>query len=399
MKIRTIDWMALRRLLSLCLLAASFTALSPTDAEAIPAFAKKTKMPCQGCHQFHYPRLTRFGRMYREQGYQMPGVKTKKLGLLDEGVPISMRSQVFGVVAQDTEASGRKRYKNTISSFILGGGSVATDVSAFFSWTPFPNAGVHQARIGLHNIASETLGEGALNMRAGAMFLLDFQRPGHRFLASGAETVGAESIGQNRFTLEDSNLGVQIYGRPGQGPLLYELAVVSGDPGPEEGERDDWKDVFGRLTYTFFYNTDHEISVAAFGYKGRSEMQAEVGGAVLVTRDEFWIAGGDIEIEYDRAAFNATAYTRSNSNPYMDGRSTSLMAARAELFYQLSERLIASARLATIRSEEAPELEVLEVAPHLSLVIEPNVVFSMSWRQDLENTKKSTALFLLDTAY
>ena len=35
---------------------------APTDAEAIPPFARRYNTACTTCHQGHYPRLNAFGR-------------------------------------------------------------------------------------------------------------------------------------------------------------------------------------------------------------------------------------------------------------------------------------------------------------------------------------------------
>lgn len=47
------------------------TVLVATDAQAIPAFARKTQFGCNTCHTI-FPQLTRFGRDFRDNGFRTP---------------------------------------------------------------------------------------------------------------------------------------------------------------------------------------------------------------------------------------------------------------------------------------------------------------------------------------
>src|SRR6516225_5696253 len=48
----------------------SFT-LVAGNAQAIPAFARQTKLGCNTCHTI-FPQLTRFGRDFRDNGFRTP---------------------------------------------------------------------------------------------------------------------------------------------------------------------------------------------------------------------------------------------------------------------------------------------------------------------------------------
>ena len=63
------------------------TFLSPGTAEAVPAFARQTGMPCMGCHFQNYPALNSFGRAFRSKGFTMQGSQT-----MIEGEDMSMPS-------------------------------------------------------------------------------------------------------------------------------------------------------------------------------------------------------------------------------------------------------------------------------------------------------------------
>lgn len=386
--------------------------LVPTPAEAVPSFARRYETSCGTCHQGHYPRLNAYGRQFRENGYQLPegaegrartrrsvepGLPDEKLAIFKE-VPLSLRGQVFGVAAVEPQAPDEPLYRNSVFSYIIGGGTVAEDVSYFFTWTPFPDPSLHQARIGLHNLFERALGSGTLNVRAGALFLLDFQRPGHRFLSPGADSVTGLTVGNNAFSLAETNLGVQLYGRPAWGPFHYELAVVDGDP-PMQGDIDNWKDIFGRTSVTVFQNTDHEVRPGAFVYSGRSEELTDLGGVTLAQRDDFWIAGGDLEIDAGPLTVFGMGFASRHSDAALDGQPVAFTAFRTELLWVAHPRWTASLRYEQADSTDDPSLVLRNVAPHLTWNLRGNVLVTAAWRQDLQDFANSNALLALDTAF
>jgi hypothetical protein len=48
-------------------------AVIPKDADAVPAFARQTGMPCNVCHDQSFPSLNAFGRAFKADGYTMTG--------------------------------------------------------------------------------------------------------------------------------------------------------------------------------------------------------------------------------------------------------------------------------------------------------------------------------------
>jgi hypothetical protein len=382
---------------------------TPRPAEAIPPFARRYETSCGSCHQGHYPRLNAFGRQFRDNGYQLPdgaedwaraqrtvepGAPEGRLAVFKE-VPLSLRGQVFGVVSAAPEDP---LFTNALFSFLVGGGTVGEDVSYFFTWTPFPDPALHQARVGFHNLFEKHLGSGTLNLRAGSLFLLDFQRPGHRFLSPGADSATALTVGNNAFSLAEPSLGVQLYGRPGWGPLHYELAVVAGDA-PNGIERDDWKDVFARVSVTAFQNTDHELTPGVFAYVGRSEFETELGDLVLAQRDDFWIAGGDLEFDIGPFNLSAMGFASRHSDPKLDGTPVAYTAVRAEALWVPHTKWVASVRFEEVSSADDPSLRRTSVAPHLTRLLSPNVLITLVWRHDLLEIDGSSAVLVVDVTF
>lgn len=384
--------------------------LWPRPTQAIPAFARRYETNCTSCHLGHFPQLNALGRSFRERGYQMPdgsedAIRARRNvepGFLEQAltvfkeVPLSVRGQVFGLVPFDHHAT--PAYENRVFSYLAGGGSLGADFSAFFSWTPFPTSTLHKMHLGVHDILPGALGHGWLNFRAGSLVLLDFQRPTHRFAAPGAEVADRLAVGLNRFSLDSSQLGLQLYGRPNWGALFYELAVVAGDPG-EGTERDDWKDVFARLAYTFARNTDHELTPGLFAYRGRSDMVNDFGGVKLAQRDDFWFAGAELEADVGPVNLSAMAYYRRHRDPRPQGGAVALAAGRAEALWLIAERWTVSVRYAQVVSGSAPELEAMELAPHATYALAPNVLATLAVRGDLRDFDRGSAVLVLDGVF
>lgn len=378
--------------------------LTPQAALAIPAFARRTEMACTACHQGHFPQLNALGRLYRENGYQLPdgaeAVLRAKAGTGVEGflasVPLSARGQVYGLVPIDVE-EGAAPAAVSVLSYVMGGGSIVKDVSYFFSWTPFPQPMLHHARVGVHNLLADTLGGGSLNVRAGSFFLLDFQRPGHRHLFAAPAAATSVKVGRNSFDLEDANLGIEAYGRPLWGPFHYELAVVAGDLGGGL-ERDNWKDVFARASYTLFQNTDHELGIGAFGYLGRAELKTTMADLIIAQRDDFWVGGGDAELDLGPVNLFATAYASRHADPDLDGVPVLFGAARGEALWTVTSSWVGALRYELVVADDVA-LNANQASVHVSYVLAPNALLSLGWRHDLQDWTRSSALAGFDGAF
>ncbi len=379
-------------------------------AHATPAFARRHEVSCNACHQVHYPQLNAFGKAFREHGYQLPdgaedaararrtlepGTGRETLSVFKE-VPLSIRGEVFGLVRP--QPTGKPASETSVYGFLVGGGSLAKDLSFFFSWSPYPAPALHQARVGLHDLAASWLGPGALNLRAGQLFLLDFQRPTHRQLVPGPSAVGAVRVGESLLNLDDPQLGVQLYGRPGLGPLFYELAIVAGDPGPSGGERDDWKDGFLRLSYTLFQHSSHEVTAGGFGYLGRSDLVSEGYGIKLVHRDDVWYGGGDLELDLGPVNVFGMAYHASHSDPATDGHAVTFQALRAQALVALAPALSCGARYEQVRSTSVSSLERHQLAVHGAFSLATNAVLSLVYRHDFHDAASRSAVLTLDVA-
>lgn len=380
-------------------------ALASRPASAMPAFARREELACGVCHQAHFPRLNAFGRQYQENGYQLPDgaagpVRDRADATtgLAASVPLSVRGQVFALVPVDASDEATSSVQPSLGSYVMGGGTVARNVSYVFSGSVFPAPVLHHAHIGAHNLLADRLGEGTLNVRAGSLFLMDFARPGHRDLFASPAVSMTTTVGRNTFNLDDANLGAQVYGRPGFGPFHYEVAVVAGDLAGTP-DRDDGKDVFARTSVTLFQHTDHELTGALFGYRGRSDIVTTTPNLVLAQRDVFWLAGGDAELDLGHVDFNGLVYASRHSDAALDGAPVQFEAWRGELVLALSPQWSGSVRYEGVASADDPDLGAQQLSAHAAFAAAPNALVLAGWRQDLSSFSKSSAVVALDVAF
>ena len=396
-----------RRLAGLLVVGA--VVLPAASAGAVPAFARRYEVSCGTCHQYHYPRLNAFGTRFMLNGYQLPdgaedpararrmlepGTIADRLTVFRE-LPLSVRAQA---VADFDRSSGEHApvYDSRVSASLAGGGSVARDVSFFFSWNAAPTPLLHQARVGLHNLGARALGAGAVNVKAGLLLLLDGQRPAHRSLAPGT-TLGV-AVGQNPFVLDDSTLGLALYGRPGWGRFGYEVALVSGPPGVG-ADPDQWKDVFGRVSWTFFLDTPHELEVGVLGYLGRASLVSQVGGITIDHRDDFWLAGGDLELDLGPVTAMARGFFSRHDDATPAGGAVDLTTIRAELIWGVNRHMVAGLALDANLSPDDHDLERSQLAAHASHVVASNVLGTVVVRGDVQHAEQFSASALLEVAF
>ena len=396
---------------SLGIVCLAVVLLAPTNAHATPFFARRYETTCTTCHQGTYPRLNRLGRRFKENGYQFPpgveaairarrnvepGDGSETLALFKE-VPLAVRLQTFGVISPAPDARGAAPWDTALFSYLMGGGAIAPNVSVYFTMTPFPSTMLHKAALGVHNIGASSLGEGSLNVMAGALILEDFARPSHRNIPLGPDPVESASVGENRFSLDSLQLGARAYGRPNYGPFFYEVAVVSGDPG-DGFERDRWKDVYLRTTYTLFANTDHEWTPGVFAYVGRSDIQSQRGGVTLLHRDDFYLVGGELEGQVGPVFLYLQGYYRFDGDPHAEGGTASLIGLRGEATYTPATHWVTSLRYSQVLASDATG-SAAWVIPHVAYLPAANVQLALSYRYDILDWQQGSALLTLEGVF
>lgn len=100
------------------------TFLSPGTAEAVPAFARQTGMPCMGCHFQNFPALNSFGRTFRAKGYTMQGTQTMIEGedlSLPSNLNVSIITKIRYQVKDDDDGNRGEVQWPDEAAFVVGG--------------------------------------------------------------------------------------------------------------------------------------------------------------------------------------------------------------------------------------------------------------------------------------
>ncbi len=335
-------------------LVAISAALAPAPALAIPAFSRKYATSCLTCHAGAFPALNAYGRQFQENGFQLPkgaeepvregetlapGAPWERLLVLEK-LPLALRARGSATVQFSAPAgsNGNRVNLSALDRFsLLAGASVFPDISFVAAADIGPQPALPHAAFGFHNLL---FGEGALNVRAGKLLLLDFLRPAHRDPTYLGNPGAPVPVGLNPWVLDSSQLGLDVYGRVAHRKLFYEIAVVQGVQGPDGlSDLDAYKDVFAQL------QASHEtLTVGLLGYFGQTLLVDTARTPALRFTDRFWTAGADVEWAIGKATLFGYALRTVHGDPTGQGYAIGFNSLRAQVDYQLTRELLATLR-------------------------------------------------------
>lgn len=303
------------------------------EAGAVPVFARKYETSCQTCHSA-FPKLTPFGDAFRRNGHRFPAGEEEDN------------------TKQPAVAMGQEAHKKVFPSAIwpvdlpsVAPISVTVGSSLTYTEGPLPqvNFGGIGGSMGLQTAA--TLGD-VFSVWAGATLMAMAKTTGGETVAISLERIfvnvtpfeqpyamlrvgrfepgilvatqhrtlglppwiGTSAIGDDPFTLDPTQLGLEASGVIAWGRLNYAAGLVEGSnsiPNPP-------KDFYGRLAYKLGGMRldglggatepdpwrESSATLGVFGYRG----QAKFGDPAVATQeDKFWIAGADLNLLYKDA--------------------------------------------------------------------------------------------------
>jgi len=322
------------------------------QSQAIPAFARKYDTNCQTCHTA-FPNLTPFGEAFKRNGLRFPGEGTiyDSPGEMALGSPedkekfpkavwpgVLPKSFPFSFVgASQYTTRPQNNANNQNNQFHLFGGQVGilsagTLGKHFGYWGGVNvaanvnlNTGVRNYNASLERayaIINPLKNHSYMVIRVGSFEPRLLYVSMHRSLLGGYFITGDRMVGNNAWTLEDSQQGLEIGGVIGKGRFGYAVGVVEGT-----GNRyNTAKDVFGRLEYKIGglrldglegeksstkknVWRDDSITIGGFSYLGF----ATVVGVAGEQADRFYLVGGDLAINYANF-ITELAYVRQNNN-------------------------------------------------------------------------------------
>jgi len=378
------------------------------DAAAIPAFARKYTAACGLCHALAYPALNDLGRRFKENGYQLEGepdtaaraVQTlvpdpdERLALSTH-VPLGLRAQGSLAFAPDPGGAGRNGVDlhPLQDLFLLAGASVYPNLSFLAAATIAPEASLHHAAIGFHDLL---FGADHLNLRVGRLLLLDFSRPGHRFLTAYGNPTATTPIGLNPTVIDSAQQGIDLFGRLWGRRLLYRVAIVQGAEGPD-GVRDldPYKDLFAEL----HFRPHHLLTVGLLGYRGRTQITDDNAGVRIRFTDAFHSEGAFLELDAGPLNLFAQILHVDHQNPFGDGQHADTWGYRAEARAWLGPTCFLVGRYDQLSSHHLRAQAFKHATVHLGWLALTNLRLALESAIPLNQVEASTAFALMDIAF
>jgi hypothetical protein len=319
---------------------------SPKDAKAIPAFARKYKTSCATCH-VAFPKMTPFGEAFRRNGFQFPegtdpqfikeepvslGAEAQKRAFPDAIWPGAIPGTAPIAFTVENEVAYNKGADPKVSFGalpgaidVLLGGTLGENVS-FYGELGIDEGvlGVERVYLMLDNIVGPQM---LFNLKIGQFEPGLFYFSNHRRYGPEMFITGEGSMtGDNNFSLEPTQQGLELNGVLGLGRLGYNLGVVEG----RGNLINSAKDVYLHGIYKIggmrldgvvpenmspLSNTqpwkDNSVILGGFAYFGKAKLGGDAGGTALSKmassmqgpgepEDKFNIFGGDAQIFYNR---------------------------------------------------------------------------------------------------
>ena len=272
------------------------------NAEAIPAFARKTNMACSTCHTA-WPALNAFGRQYKEHGYRLGHLEapTKTISKdlkWDESLPVSvvLLARPYDKKGSATDAKNRALHEGEL----MIAGPMGEKYSGFFEIEAEDevvngigfDTGIPAAMLGYNHSEAVNL---QFTWGDNTWFDPYNSYAPKRRMTRGTNVVIANSFGgaDNDGSLNSSRQNIALYGRPS--PKFFYGVALSGDAGDTEGVGGD------SLTVRVAFDVMPELTIGAMHISGTCVANA---GNCLVDRD-YSRTAFDIQSEVAGFTFNA----------------------------------------------------------------------------------------------
>ena len=302
---------AVRGLLKTSILALLVLPVLPTQAEAIPAFARKYKVSCSLCHA-PFPRLTAFGEEFAGNGFQfargeMP-LDTLNTGdpllRLQRDIPLAIRMDAYlsGLSGDDVVATD---LKSPWAIKLLTGGQVTEDVAYymyFFMSERGEVAGLEDAYLQFNNVLGSSV-----DVIAGQFQVSDPLFKRELRLEYEDYMPYRVRVGDVRADLTYER-GIMAMGSPWEGADLF-VQMVNGRGLSEATEAKNYDTGNGK---NFGFRLSQDLGVARVGgflYTGEEEANG--------LRSSLKVFGPDVTIPLGtKFEFNGQFLHRNDGNPF-----------------------------------------------------------------------------------
>lgn len=290
------------------ILATTCFTLVTMNAEAMPAFARKTNMACSTCHTA-WPSLNAFGRQYKEHGYRLghlekPGKTISKDLKWDESLPISV---ILVARPYDKKDSGETKNRALHEVELMVAGPMGEHYSGFFEIEAEDevtngigfDTGIPAAHFTYNHSEAANL---QFSWGTNTLFDPYNSYSAKRRMTRGTNAVIGQGFGgaDNGGSLAGSRQNITLYGRPA--PKFFYGVALSGDGGDTEGAEGD------SLTARVAYDVMPSLTVGAMMISGTC-----VASNCTVDRD-YSRTAIDIQSEVNGFVINAAMLSATDDN-------------------------------------------------------------------------------------
>ena len=373
-----------------------------SESYGIPSFARKYKTSCATCH-VAMPKLTAFGEAFRRNGYQFPeggdveATKEEPVSLGAEGnkkafpdalwpstipgsVPVSIIAELEATYApKETPKWDFRSLEGEVE--VVTAGTLGEDISVFGELEVVDDAiEIERANIIFSNLFGGSTA--TFNLKLGKF------EPGV-FSFSNARRISPEygittgKLGDNEWSLESAQKGLELNGVVGDGRLGYNLGLVEGRKNLVNSQ----KDVYAHLNYKIggmrldgvvaggFQTSlgathpwqDNSVAIGGFLYKGTATLAEGV-------EDGFTTVGADVNAWVDRLNFIAAFAKQSDDSPFIDhpGKASDLTSFMVEGSYIIYPWFVPLVRFESSKVKDAKNSDTKLISA-IQFLVRPNV--------------------------
>ncbi len=281
-----------------------------SDAQSIPAFARKYNMSCKVCHA-PFPKMKPYGEDFAANGFQLPGKEPprfeKKTGddllLLMRELPLALRFELFGQYENGRNVN--EDFRTPYALKIMSGGNIFKDVSYyiyFFLSERGEVAGIEDAFVSFNNLFSDKVD---LDLTIGQYQVSDPLFKRELRLEQEDYQIYRVRPGKSFVNLTYDRGLMLAYGAPTKTDIVAEIVNGNGISTTDVFDIDKYKN--------FMLRASQEITpifrLGTFGYYGKEKPDSAA--------NELFMLGADFTLGNDKFELNAQYVYREDSNPNM----------------------------------------------------------------------------------
>ena len=341
--------------------------LWPSDAGAVPVFARKYGFACTMCHS-SFPRLNDFGVRFRDNGYRLPSRESEERTVLQGPAPFAARvsgGYDYDQFQDSPEAVEEVRQFRLDGLDLLSAGLMARNIGYFAVYVPQIDAsrGVagQDGTLEMASVVFSHLGSSWLNVRAGRFEPAYVAFSVKRHLSvTPYEIYDFSFPGGSAFS--DTQTGLELYGQ-GRHGLHYAVGWLDGADSDSTGANlsdDPPADVYARVSVVFGagegQTAGHRIGIV--GYSGKARSLTAGPGSAPSDRKCYQRYGADASLNYAQLNLALQYLWGSDDEGFWGAtESQDFSGGFAELTWQPMTRLAAFARYDSVDAPDAATQE------------------------------------------